>query len=89
MKSHISSIIPIGTPIEDARSRMEKEGFECTIYRNSSFSEQGTSIEKISYIYCDRSDVASSFTSVRWQAALIFKENEITRIALSRAIVGL
>ncbi len=89
MKLVMNQLIPTGTPFDLAKAKMEKEGFECTVQRNSSFSEQGVGIENIDYVYCDRHDYSGPYESLRWQAALILEKEKVTRVALSKGIVGL
>jgi hypothetical protein len=52
MQKLIVNVIPPGTPINQARAFMEREGFKCSIQRDSAWGSR----KHLDYLYCDRSD---------------------------------
>jgi hypothetical protein len=89
MKELLSTHIPRGTAVVEAKRFMEGEGFECQVERNSSFIEEGVSHRGIDYLYCDRSDSTKSrWVSRRWQIALVIKDEVISDILVSVGLIG-
>ena len=78
MKEVIVSMIPRGTPTSDVISRMEDEGFECEVLRNSRFRERrswmgtGTVHDNLDYVNCKRTNSAGSLFMARiWAIAVV------------------
>ena len=78
MKMVVVSMIPQGTPTSDVISKMEDEGFECEVLRNSGFRERrswmgtGTVHDNLDYVNCKRTNSAGSLFMVRiWAIAVV------------------
>ena len=84
MQSTLVKNIPKGTPLADAKRFMEREGFECSITRNGSFSGR----DGIDYIYCDRHDRVDIWVSRRWQIALVLEDDTVADVSVSHGLIG-
>ena len=78
MKMVVVSMIPQGTPMSDVISKMEDEGFECEVLRNSGFRERrswmgtGTVHHNLDYVNCKRTNRAGSLFMARiWAVAVV------------------
>ena len=88
MKSTLREKIPDRTTLAEAKDFMEREGFECSIKRNGSFSEEGVSRDGIDYLYCDRHDRVDTWVSRRWQIALVLKDGTVNDVYVSQGLIG-
>jgi hypothetical protein len=88
MKQTLKREIPVGTPAADGRRFMEREGFSCSIIKHGSFSEQGTEVRGIDFLYCCRQDPSSAWVSCKWQIALVLRDDVVSDILVSSGLVG-
>ena len=83
MRSAILELVPIGTPIEDAGRRLEREGFRCQPPHLERFGEQGP----LRYAYCDgRSRGLPVYR--RWQLALVDSDGRLFDVLVATGLVG-
>ncbi len=87
VKLSILKVIPEGSDLNTAKSIMEKNGFQCRIMKDASFSEDGKLYEHIDFLYCDLEK--GFFISRRWQVAIIFKNGLVVEIHVSTGLTGL
>ncbi len=86
VKNSILNIIPIGSDINAAKIIMEKNGFKCSIQKDSSFTDGEKVYEHIDFLYCD---IEKGFLiGRRWQVAIVFKKNSVTEILVSTGLTG-
>jgi hypothetical protein len=88
MKTEILRKIPIGSSISNAQAIFLKDGFECRMFFNDSFSEN-EGMENISdsrdidFLYCAKSRSAF-ICNETWQIAIVQRENSVDDVLVSR-----
>jgi hypothetical protein len=95
LKTVLQQRIHRGTSIESARQFMEKEGFTCTLEKNSVFVERRTWYDKeplregIDFLDCRRSQNADSFMMERKTGvALVIDRGVVKDILVSCYVDG-
>lgn len=71
--------IPIGSSIEDAERLMVREGFECSLERDS----DGT------FLYCDIHKKNDALVSRRWQIIIRYQDKTVASVSVSTGLMGL
>ena len=71
----IKTIVPIGTPIDEAQRRVEHEGFECKL------SEQDS-------LVCKRNESAGFMVSRRWVVALVHRDGKVAEVLVRSELTG-
>lgn len=83
MLAAVLTIAPIGTSLKDAKTQMDKEGFECKIIKNDSFSEDPgfigdndvyRSVENVNYLKCTRIESAGFLVCHLWTVAIVYDD---------------
>lgn len=97
MREFLLEAVPIGTNVKDAQAFMVREGFSCTIERNSSFSERNDddpergphrTLEGIDYLYCDRTELAHFLIDRRWQIAFVLNGETVSDLIVNVGLIG-
>ncbi len=95
VKSQMKSLFPEGSSVYSAEKTMTGEGFSCSYMGKNDFAEtDGRSKQvihrNITFLYCtlERSRGIFSFSSERWQTAIVHKNGRITDIYVSYGITG-
>lgn len=95
VKSQMKSLFPEGSSIYNAEKTMTDEGFTCSYMDNKDFAETDGRDEpvihrNISFLYCtlERSRGIFSFSSERWQAAIVHKGVRVKDIYVSYGLTG-
>lgn len=96
MKTQLAQLIPPGTPVEVARTVMEKEGFDCTVRRNATFIEElsldeeefeafwtGTG-KRFDFLDCHRSQNVELIARRDWSVAVVLQGNAVTDVLVSK-----
>jgi len=85
MRAQLLSISVLHISVENARTIMQREGFECTPIKNGQFG----SYLNTDYLYCTRID-GGLFNPVKrkWQIALIEKDDATTDVVVQCGFVG-
>jgi hypothetical protein len=79
----VSSIVPIGTPVDEAQRFMEREGFKCKREQNAGFLER----KGLDYIYCERT---SGFGFTRdWRVAVVHRNGKVVEVLANTWINGI
>lgn len=74
----LQAAVPVGTPVQDVRLLMERNGFEC-----KDVSAPATAL------WCDKmSGGRSGFVKRRWQATFDMEDGHVVRIHSSTGLVG-
>lgn len=76
------------TSLDEARTFMEREGFQCEFTRNASFSENGTDHTGIDYLFCTRPLTFSQWDDQPWQIALVVDNGMVVDVLVSSAILS-
>ncbi|GEM_PF-1841470 len=87
MKHYLNQKIPVGTPVNVARQILQSKRFEVSLEFGQAFTEEGKVRRNLDYLYGDRHD--GFIFQRRWQVAVVFKENKVTEILVSTAIIAL
>jgi hypothetical protein len=74
---------PVGTPIAEVQSFMEREGFKCSLCTNDAFLDR----KGLDFIYCDRFD-GGGFVKRRWQVAVVYRDGKVVEVLASTGLVG-
>lgn len=96
MEQEILKVIPLGTSITEAKKIMEKNGFICELVENGAFSDirhdsntpgriRQKIYKNIDFLYCD---ISKGFVVARrWQASLVYEDNQVKQIGVSTGLV--
>lgn len=86
MLSAVTHRIPTGTPLAEARKKMEAAGFKCEAVTHASFSEDpgfvGSDrdkyrfIQDASFLQCTKTESAGFLVSHIWTVALVANESD-------------
>ncbi len=82
MAEAVISGVPIGTPVDEARRFMEREGFQCRRKANAEFLDRGG----LDYLYCNRYE--GGIVKRRWQVAVVHREGKVVEVLASTGLVG-
>jgi hypothetical protein len=85
MEAAVLRIAPPGTPIDEARRRVERAGFACEPTRVGPFAGEPDSLR---YAYCDGSSRGDPFVSRRFQLALVDSAGLLSRVRATSHRVG-
>ena len=88
MKNEIIRLIPIGTPVEQARKIITKHGVKVQVLEDSDFSVGSVMMRDIDFLYCDKSKSGGWMIEKRWQFALVYEADKITDVWVSFGLIG-
>jgi hypothetical protein len=84
MEAAVLRVVPIGTAIDDARRRLDAQGFRCAATRFAPFAGEADSLN---YAYCDGSS-RSVFVTRRFQLALVDSGGLLSRVRVTTGLIG-
>jgi hypothetical protein len=82
MKNSLKAMIPAGTPVAEAESRLKARGFNVSRERDSSWADK----QHLDYLYGDMREGAP--VQRRWQVAVFYRQNTTTGIEVNTGLVG-
>lgn len=85
-RTSIMRIIPQGTDIDFAKMIMEKNGFECKLMKDSSFSDMRRVYGNIDFLYCSKE--SGFIIGKRWQVAIVTANLQLKDVYVSYGITG-
>ncbi len=96
-KAEVLKHVPLGTPIEQAKSYMEGEGFHCVPIQNQRYDDdaplQGQSITRgpADFLWCDSGELMTweIVISKRWQVVFEDAGGRVSYVAVGVGLTGL
>ena len=85
MRTAVLELVPVGTPMEDARRRLELEGFRCELPATHRF--EGVQ-DPLHYAHCDGRS-RGLLVYRRWQLALVDSAGRLSDVLVATGLVGL
>jgi hypothetical protein len=82
LKNSLDADIPRGTSIDEAELRLKARGFAVSNERDSAWADK----EHLDYLYGDMREGGA--VQRRWQVAVFYQQNAVTRIDVSAGLVG-
>jgi len=86
MRASLLKIIPVGTPVSEAETLLQNQGFEVQRMTNASFVENDKLREHIDYLYGNMSE--GIVVQRRWQVSIVHDQNAVREISVSTSLVG-
>jgi hypothetical protein len=84
MRAEIVRLVPIGTPIEEASSRLAQEGLACARTALQEFADRG----RLTYARCEGRS-SGMFTFRVWKIALVDSAGRVADVLVSSGFTGL
>jgi hypothetical protein len=95
-KSEVLQRVPIGAPIEQARSFMTSHGFKCLEMKNQRYADFASTGRQVDhgpadFLWCDSGDrmTWSIFITKRWQVMFENKAGNVSDIGVGVDLTGL
>lgn len=99
MKKEILKNVPLGSRIEDAKRKMEKSGFGCTMMHNEEFSVQkdnppeddphmSTLHGKADFLLCEKQKQTWPMVSQEWSIIIVHKDGIVSEVFVNVGITG-
>ena len=99
MKKEVLKRVPLGSRIEDAKRKMEKSDFLCTMMHNEEFAVQkdnpsdndpfkSTLHEKADFLLCEKRKQTAPMVSQEWSIVIMHKGGIVSDVYVNVGITG-
>jgi len=82
--AEILRLVPLGTPIPEAKARMESTNYVCSQQINQAWSTRS----HLNYLWCNRSESTGWPVKRRWQVALVDENQKVSEVLISTGLIG-
>ena len=83
MRAAVLHLVPIGSSVDTAQARLEREGFRCAL-THGPFAEHPAT----DYLWCDATVGAGSPVTRRWQVAVFEDSGRVRDVAAKTGLIG-
>jgi hypothetical protein len=84
MQTAVVRGIGIGAPIEEARYKMQRSGFQCVPKKNAAWGNR----TGIDYLYCERRETSGVPVKQLWRIALVEQDGAVTEVLVASSPIA-
>jgi hypothetical protein len=94
-KAALMRVVPVGTTVAEAKSKMESYGFKCNMVLNKSYSDYSSPDGRqvvyppADFLSCVSARTVKFIIEKTWLAALVVVEDKVTAIATNVYLTGM
>ncbi|MBA4017689.1 MAG: hypothetical protein C0483_10995 [Pirellula sp.] len=81
MRTAVTTLVPPGTSLAQAESRLTAEGFDCSFGYNAAANQD--------YLRCTRTDAETLLISRRWIVTVSYRDGQTTSVEVRAGSLGL